>query len=197
MAPRLRRRSPRMRPASSGGAALPRAASLLLGVGLLVAACGNPDAPTIQGHDVPLPTPLVSLGPTLSAIVADVEAALVAAGSRLDDSTGDYRPSEPTALVSAPRVVLRADLADADDGFVLVYDAADAAQAATWAADLAAYLGSGYGLASYAADSRFSVATSGDAVIFTTWSPTRSSDPAAQAAFEALASVGEAVEVVR
>jgi hypothetical protein len=197
MAPRLRLRSSRLGPAAPGGAARPRAAILLLGVGLLVAACGNPDAPTIQGQDVPLPSPLVSLGPTLTAVVADVEAALVAVGSRLDDSTGDYRPSEPTALVSAPRVVLRADLADADDGFVLVYDAADAAQAATWAADLAAYLGSGYGQASYAADSRFSVASSGDAVIFTTWSPSRSSDPAAQAAFEAVASVGEAVEVAR
>ncbi len=117
---------------------------------------------------------------------------------RLDVPLAAYRPSEPASLLQAPRVILRADLADAGDGHVVVYDAADAAEAQRWAADLAAHLGSGFGQTNFAVDTQFSVAVRDDSVILTTWSSGSSSDPgSAEAFFDAVASVGSPVEVVK
>jgi hypothetical protein len=101
-------------------------------------------------------------------------------------------------LLQAPRVVLRADLADPEDGYVVIYDASDAAEAERWAQEFAVYLGSGFGQANFTPDTQFSVAVRDDAVIFTSWSPGRSSDAAqAEALFDAVASVGSPVVVVK
>jgi hypothetical protein len=136
--------------------------------------------------------------PSIGVAVAELGTAVAAIGRRLDVPLAAYAPSEPPSLLQAPRVVLRADLADPDDGFVIVYDATDEAQARLWADDLARYLGSGFGQTTYSADTQFSVAVLDDAVIFTSWSAGRSSDGAqARAVFEALAGVGKAVEIVR
>jgi ABC-type sugar transport system substrate-binding protein len=133
-----------------------------------------------------------------SGSVAALEAAVATVASRLEVPAGAYRPSEPQALLQVPRAVLRVDLADPDEGYVVIYRAGDAAGAASLAADLAAYLGTGLGLTNYPADTRFSVALVGHAVVFTSWSPGRSSDrERGEAVFEALASVGQPVEVVR
>jgi hypothetical protein len=117
-------------------------------------------------------------------------------GERIGVASGAYRPSEPQALVQVPRAVLRADLADADDGFVVIYRAADAGSADAMATELASYLGSGLGQTNYPADTRFSVAVVGDTVVFASYSPGRSSDPArAERVFEAVATVGRNIEV--
>ncbi len=94
-----------------------------------------------------------------------------------------------------PRVVLRADLADSDDGFVVVYEVADGS-ARQRAEELADYLASGFGQTNYPADTQFSVGLLDDSVIFTSWSSRRSDDPArAEAVFDAIAAVGESIEV--
>ena len=134
----------------------------------------------------------------MEAAIGELSAAVVTVGHRLDAPMAAYRTSEPTALLQAPRVVLRADLADPDDGFVVVYDASGAEQAGTWGRELAAYLGSGFGQANFTPDTQFSVAVRDDAVIFTSWSPGRSSDAAsAQAVFDAVAGVGDPIEVIK
>jgi hypothetical protein len=117
-------------------------------------------------------------------------------GRRLDDSATAYRPSEPASLLQAPRVVLRADLADPDDGFVVIYETPDSDAAQERATELAAYLGSGFGQTNFGADTQFSVSVVGDTVVFTTWSRRRAADPeASEAVFAAIATVGEAVKV--
>jgi hypothetical protein len=169
-----------------------------LATALLLAACASADRPSVQGDSVALPTPLQSYGPSLSATLDELRAAVAVVGHRLDVPLAAYRPSEPASLLQAPRVVLRADLADARDGHVVVYDAADAAEAQRWAADLAAHLGSGFGQTNFAVDTQFSVAVRDDSVILTTWSSGSSSDPgSAEAFFDAVASVGSPVEVVK
>jgi hypothetical protein len=152
----------------------------------------------VQPDHVPRPAPLRSWDPSIGSVVNQLRTALSTLGRRLEPPPAAYVPPEPPSLLQAPRVVLRADLADPEDGFVVVYDASDATQAHGWADDMAAYLGSGFGQANFAPDTQFSVAVLDDAVIFTSWSPGRSSDGAqAQAVFDALAGVGEPVEIVR
>lgn len=172
--------------------------ALLAAASFLVGACASTDRPALQPDPVPRATPLRSWEPSIGTVVAELGTAVAAIGRRLDVPLAAYAPSEPPSLLQAPRVVLRADLADPDDGFVIVYDAADATQAHAWADDLAAYLGSGFGQSTFTPDTQFSVAVLDDAVVFTSWSAGRSSDaPQARAVFEALAGVGDAIEIIR
>jgi hypothetical protein len=178
-------------------AAAPLAAILLATV-LGVAACADPDRPAVQADEVPLPTPLRSFGTSVAVTLGALEAALAGVGERLELPGRAFRPSEPEALLETPRVVRRAGLADVDDGYVIVYDAPSVADASRLAGELADYLGSGFGQTNYVADTQFAVSTLGDTIVFTTWSQRRSDDPGrAEAAFAAMASVGEAVEVTK
>jgi hypothetical protein len=97
-----------------------------------------------------------------------------------------------------PRAALRASLADPNEGFVIIYDLADAAEARTRADELADYLESGFGQSNFSADTRFSVAVVDDTLVFSWWSPSRSSDrESGEAVLDAIGSVGEPVEVAR
>lgn len=161
-----------------------------------VAACTSPDRPTVQAEEVVLPTPLRSFGASLGSAVSEIADALAGIGVRLEEPTGAYRPSEPESLLQVPRIIRRAGLADRDDGYVVIYEAPDAIAAAARAQELADYLGSGFGQTNYAADTQFAVSVLGTSVIFTTWSSRRSDDPArAEAVFEAIAAVGDPLEV--
>ena len=173
-----------------------RLAALAMAAMLALAACASADRPTIQADEVPLPTPMRSWGPSVAATVEQLQAAVAASGARLDTAGSAYRPSEPASLLQLPRLVLRADLADNDDGYVVVYQAPDRASASARATELAAYLGSGFGQTNYPADTQFSVGLLDDTIVFTTWSSRRSDDPErAASVFDAIASVGEPVEV--
>jgi len=173
-------------------------AAVLLTTALSVAACANPDRPAVQADEVPLPTPMRSFGTSVAVTLGALEAALAGVGERLELPDRAFRPSEPEALLQTPRVVRRAGLADLDDGYVVVYDAPSVADAERLADELADYLGSGFGQTNYVADTQFAVGTLEDTIVFTTWSQRRSDDPErAEAAFEAMASVGQAVEVAK
>ena len=169
---------------------------MLLAASLGLVGCTSLERPTVQADALPLPTPLRSFGASLAAAAAAVEAAVSALGERLETPPGAYRPSEPDSLLQTPRIIRRADLADIDDGYVVIYQADGRAAAGQGAEELARYLESGFGQTNFAADTQFSVSTLEDTIIFTSWSSRRSDDPArAEAVFEAMASVGVPVEV--
>jgi len=174
-----------------------------LGIGavalaLAVTACTSVDGPTVQRDTVALPTPLRSLDVSADTTVAALSAALGTIGERLVEPPGPYRPSEPPSLMELPRVVRRAELADVGDGFVVIYEAPSRADAERLASELAAYLGSGFGMTNYVADTQFAVSVLDDTIIFTTWSARSSDDPErARKAFEAMAAVGEPVAVTK
>ena len=172
--------------------------ALALATVVLSAACTNPDRPSVQGETVPLPTPLRSFDASVSATIGLLQGAVGGIGSRLDFTQRPYRPSEPQSLLQAPRVVMRAQLADPDDGYVLIYDFVDAATARLRGQELADYLGSGFGQTNYPVDAQFSVGTVNDTVVFTWWSRRRSAEPErAAAVFDAMAAVGERIDVLK
>ncbi len=169
-----------------------------LAMALSVTACTSVDGPTVQPDTVALPTPLRSLDVSADTTLAAISSALATIGERLVEPPGPYRPSEPPSLLQLPRVVRRAELADVGDGFVVVYEAPSRADAERLAGELADYLGSGFGMTNYVADTQFAVSVLDDTIIFTTWSAHSSDDPdRARAAFEAMAAVGEPVAVTR
>lgn len=172
---------------------------LLSAAALLVAiACTSADRPSVQADPVALPTPLRSFDASVGTTIGELQAAVTRVGSRLVAPTGPYRPSEPQSLLMVPRVVMRADLADADDGYVIIYDAADPGAAQELALELATYLGSGFGRSNFSGDTQFSVAVAGDTIVFTSWSRSRASDAErSEAIFDAVAAIGEPVEVAR
>ena len=56
----------------------------------------------------------------------------------------------------------------------------------------------GIGFNNFAVDTQFSVRTVGGTIVFTTWSRRRSSEPdQAEAVFDAIATVGEEIEVFK
>ncbi|MEA2026997.1 MAG: hypothetical protein U9O18_09940 [Chloroflexota bacterium] len=163
---------------------------------LAVSACTSLDRPTIQADKVSLPTPMQSYGASVAAVIDQLQDAVRTAGARLEVPTAAYRPSEPESLLQAPRVVMRADLADTGDGYVVIYQTADRGAAEQRGQELAGYLGSGFGQTNFAADTQFSVGVLDDTVIFTSWSRRRSDDSErAEAVFDAIAGVGEPVKV--
>ncbi len=165
---------------------------------LAVAGCTSPQRPSVQAEPVALPTPLRSYDAAVAATIGQLDASVTTAGLRLITAERPYRPSEPPSLLQVPRVLLRADLADPDDGFVIIYDTADSATATQRAQELADYLGSGFGQTNFTADTQFSVAVLGETIVFTSWSHGRSSDPEqAEAAFDAIAAVGDPIAVVK
>ena len=170
--------------------------ALSLAAVLALAACTSPDRPSVQAEDIELPTPMRSFDASVARSVAAIEQALTAAGERLVLPTSGYRPSEPQSLLELPRTIRRVDLADPDDGFVVIYEAESSGGAIELAQDLADYVESGFGQTNYVADTQFAVGTLEDTIIFTTWSRRRSDDPErAEAAFEAIATVGTPLEI--
>jgi hypothetical protein len=161
-----------------------------------VAGCTSTDRPSVQADEVALPTPMRSFDASVAAAVRAVEAAVAGAGEQLETPARAYRPSEPSSLLQVPRIIRRAALADPDDGWILIYEAADAGAALELADDLAAYLESGFGQTNYAPDTQFAASTLDDTLILTTLSRGRSDDPErAEAVFDAVASVGTPVEI--
>ncbi|MEX1296580.1 MAG: hypothetical protein AB1Z67_10445 [Candidatus Limnocylindrales bacterium] len=174
----------------------PQVLAVPLAAALVLAACTSTDRPSVQADEVALPTPMRSIDPSAQRSIAAVESALSAVGERLVLPTAAYRPSEPPALLQLPRTIRRVDLADPDDGYVVIYQAPGSGAAIELADDLADYLESGFGQTNYVADTQFAVSTLGDTIIFTTWSQRRSDDPdRAEAAFEAIAAVGSPVPI--
>lgn len=177
---------------------LRRLVAVLLTVPLALAACTSPDRPTVQAEEVELPTPMRTIDASMERAITAVATGLAGVGERLVMPTAAYRPSEPQSLLELPRTIRRVELADPDDGYVVVYQAPSPGAAVELAEDLAEYLESGFGQTNYVADTQFAVSTIEDTIVFTTWSQRRSDDPErAEAAFDAIAAVGTPVEIAK
>jgi hypothetical protein len=169
------------------------AASLALAGAL--AGCGG-----AQPTDTPRPiaTPVASLGVALAASERRITDALVAAGYQVAPPVVAYRPSEPASLTQVPRTVLQVQGLGNDSGYVVIYQLPSSAEAGVHAAELASYLGSGFGQTNFPVDAQFSVAQLDSTVAMTWWSRERAEDDeAAQGAYDVIRAIGQPYPVVK
>ena len=164
---------------------------------VLLTGCGG--LFTAQSDSGPaLPTPQASYSTGVAGTVAALTAALGAVNIPLFPPTAPIRPSEPASLVQASRAVLQAGVDDPAGGFVVIYQLADTPAAQAAAQELASYLGSGFGQTNFTVDTQFHVATDGSTVVLTWWSREHApDDELAETAFDAIASVGTEVPVIK
>ncbi len=169
-----------------------------LGLAALLAGCLGGAGAGGGGAQPTLPTPLASLSAQVQGTVTLVQNALVPTGLTLNPAVAPYRPSEPAGLTQTPRAVFQVSLADPDQGFVVIYELPDPATAAARGAEFASYLGSGFGQTNYPLDAQFSIGQVGSTLVLTWVSRDRASNPdLAEAAFNAIASVGQPIPVLK
>jgi hypothetical protein len=179
-----------------------------LAVGLIVAGlvggCGgaatpSPSVPLLTPPPSPaVETPMRSPSAEVAATAALVGQNLQTAGFGLHLFDRPARPSEPAELVDVPRAIYQVGLADPDGGLLVIYAFAASPEAAIGARHMADYVASPFGQTNYPTDAQFSVAQVNATVVFTWWAASRASDPAAaERAFNAIASVGQAVPVTK
>lgn len=177
-----------------------RAAIAALALAGLCAGCASTATPTSPG-----PAASVAIVPAEAGLTAAeatsvtlLRRSLAAGGYQLSPVSQPVQPAVPNSFAAVPVVVYRVELADPNQGFVLIYDFPAPAAAAAGATALAAFVGSGFGQTTYPADAVFSVASLGADVIFTWWSPGQASDPAVtQAAMARVAAVGTVAPVTK
>jgi hypothetical protein len=142
-------------------------------------------------------TPSPSTSAALETTRLQLEGALRAGGISLVPSTEPYRPAESATLATALREVLVATLPDdPEQGRIVVYDLGDPQRAYEAAHEMAAYLATGPGRVQLPPDARLALRLLGQTVIFTVWSPSRATDPAAGERLTTIvAGVGETVPI--
>jgi hypothetical protein len=124
--------------------------------------------------------------------------ALAAAGFRLDPPVVPYRPGEPADLGGAPQAVFQTSIPDVNQGYVVIFELPDPGTASTRGQEFASYLGGGFGQTNFPVDAQFSLAQVGSTLIFTWWSRALATDKvAAEAAFNAIHSVGQPITVTK
>ena len=165
---------------------------------LTLAACGGGSQGEPADVGQPLPTPQGSASAAVAGTISLLNERLAGRGYQMFPPIAPYRPSEPASLTQASRTVFQVSGADADQGYVVIYDFPTDAAAATAGTELASYMASGFGQTNFPTDAQFSVAQVGSTIVFTWYSGARASDAVkAREAFLAVASVGQPFPVVK
>jgi len=188
------------RPLAASGRPLAavRAGVLALAALLTLAACGGGSQGEPANGGQALPTPQQSSSTGTASTVTLLSDKLAGAGFQMLPPSAPYRPSEPASLTQTPRAIFQIYGADADQGFVVIYDFPTEAAAAAAGTELASYLGSGFGQTNFPLDAQFSVTQVGSTIVSTWYSGARASDPGqAREAFLAVGSVGQPFPVVK
>jgi hypothetical protein len=171
-------------PAARDWAALALLAVLALG-------CAGPSTPATVG---PPATPLTQVTPAIDAARAALAAQLKGDGFTLSQSSG-YEPGQPASLQAVPRAVYELNLADPNQGWLVIYDVGTSDGALAAGGDFANYLHT-FGHSNYPSDAQFTLNAINSALVFYWWAASRSSEPERAAkAFELIASVGERIDV--
>lgn len=168
---------------------------LVLLLAALVAACGGTN-PSVAPPTAVATKPPGGVGPATEATRAAIFAALGEAQLIVAESPIPYRPAEAATLAAAPRSVYQVTLpAEPSNGFIVLYELEDAVAATEAAREQHAYLVSGPGRVQYPLGTAHVLQQLGPTVIYYTWLPAASVDPAAPRIAEALRTVGTTFEV--
>ncbi len=183
------------------GAGTPPATAALawafaLAGGLALAGCGV-GARTVPGPTAN-PVAVQSVSVAIALTRSQMEGVLRPAGFGLIEPRVPFRPAESPSLMEAPRGVYQAILPDdPEHGFIVVYELPDAGAAFAAGTELAAYLASGPGRVQFPPDSRHVIRQVGTTLVVFSWSPASSPDPRTPELANAIASLGQSIEVVR
>ncbi len=144
----------------------------------------------------PLGTTPQPAGDATVATKQQVTRALAAVGLQASDSVRPVRPPEGPLLAAAPRSVLEVPLQqDPEPAAIVIYALASPEAAAAAAKDDAAYLQSNTGGIQLPPGTQVVLQVVGSNVVFFSWLPADSPDPATGTLADALAKVGDTVPV--
>jgi len=179
-------------PAARGHVAMRVVVALALFAVLVLSGCATrPRGPTYPPEGVTPPP----AGPSTDAAKAAVVAAVANAGLQAVEAQQAFRPPEGAWFASAPRTLVQVSVPnEATPRFIVIYAFGSAADAATAAADEAAYVSHGAGRVMFPNDSHFTIRVLGSTAIFFTWSP-GSADGRTQSIEDALDTVGTGVAI--
>jgi hypothetical protein len=164
---------------------------VLIGIGLVVAACGIAATTDVVTFPPEPSGPATTVSPAVGQTRAAIAAALAPHRLQLGDAQQPFKPSESRLTSSAPRAVFQVVLPkDPEGGYIVVYEFRDASAAVDAGNDLAGYLGTGNGRVAYPLDAQHSIRQLGTTLIFYTWSPSTSADPGSAEIAEALSTLG-------
>ena len=172
------------------GAARLLALVAIAAIVVAVAACSPSDGASVT-------CPVGSIGPdrTVSPAVGltrgQIAVALGGQNLILTDTESPYRPPESAMLATAPRAVYQVTLPDdPTGGFIVVYEFADASQAAMAAAEQLAYLATGPGRVQSPLGTVHVIRQVGSTVIYYGWLPGNGDDAGGKAVQTALETLG-------
>lgn len=165
------------------------AAVLVLGA---LAACTPGGGPVLATFPAGTIGPARTAGPAAAQTRIELVRVLGERNFQLRDTEAPFRPPEDVTFTAAPRAVYQVVLPNAPtEGFIVVYEFADATAAAEAAADQAAYLASGPARVQAAFGTRHVMRLVGSTVVLYSWVPEGASDarqPDIQPALESLGS---------
>ena len=168
-----------------------RFAGLALCLAISCAGCGIGASHEIVTFPPESVGPAATVSPAVLQTRAVIAAALSSMGIQLADAKNAFRPGESPLLATAPRAVYQAVLpADPEGGQIVVYEFRDAGAAVDAGNELAGYLGTGAGRIQFPDDVRWTIRQVGTTLIFYTWAPSTSPDPASPKIADALATLG-------
>jgi hypothetical protein len=181
------------RPSPRSGSRRP-ALALAVALALIVGGCG------IAAHQAPLPTTAATPVPSLSAVLGacrtKLEATLRAGQLALIDAQVPFRPAESPSVTAAPRLVTQVVLPqDPAGGFIVLYEFPDASAAYAAAREQAAYLATGPGRVQFVPDAQHILRADGSCIVFYSWSPANSPDPASAAIPTVLGTFAEGIPI--
>jgi hypothetical protein len=170
---------------------LGRVAAAVAVLALVSAGCGVGASREVVTYPPESVGPAATVSPAVAQTRALIAAVLGSLPVQLRDAQNPFRPGESPRVAAAPRAVYQAVLpADPDGGQIVVYEFRDAGAAVDAGNELAGYLGTGAGRIQFPNDARQTIRQVGTTLIFYTWAPSTSPDPASPKIADALATLG-------
>lgn len=165
---------------------------------LLLTACAPAgDAPPPSTGAAPASqAPTRSVGPAVAQTRADLVRVLGTKNLVLQDSQAQFRPPEDARFTTTPRALYQVILPQAPaEGFIVVYEFADATTASQAATEQAAYLATGPAKVQSPFGSRHIIRLVGSTVVVYSWVPEGAEDPLQPDIQAALETLGTGVPV--
>jgi hypothetical protein len=165
---------------------------------LLAGGCGTAGSGAVPSEGAPAASEVAArtVGPAVAQTRADLVRTLGTKNLVLQDSQAAFRPPEDARFTTTPRALYQVILPKApQEGFIVVYEFADAISAAEAASAQAAYLATGPAKVQSPFGARHIIRLVGSTVVMYSWVPEGAQDPLQPDIQTALETLGTGVPV--